>query len=357
MLLDVDVLPAHARGCAILGAGGGGSPQVGLLAALQALEEFGPVPLVDLDDLPDDGLIMPCGMVGAPTVSLEKPGNGWEGVWLRDRIEALTGQKVAALMCTEIGGANGCEPIGWAARMGLPIVDADGMGRAFPEMPQVSMHIAGIRPDPCVITDERGNVSVLYPTSGQWLERLCRSTAVAFGGRGVTSEYLMTAAQARTATVRGSVSRAIMIGQLIAESDDDSVGRLLAAVDGFRLIEGKVVDVDRRTTGGFVRGSIIIEGLRGDSGRLVRIEIQNENLVALEDGKVLASVPDIITVLDTQSAEAITTEMLRYGQRVTAVAFPCDPIWRTDKGIESTGPRAFGYEFDYQKVEDIHERA
>ena len=357
MLLDVDVLPAHARGCAILGAGGGGSPQIGLLAALQALEDFGPVPLVDLDDLPDDGLIMPCGMVGAPTVSLEKPGNGWEGVWLRDRIETLTGQKVVALMCTEIGGANGCEPIGWAARMGLPLVDADGMGRAFPEMPQVSMHIAGIRPDPCVITDERGNVSVLYPKNGLWLERLCRSIAVAFGGRGVTSEYLMSAKEARTATVRGSVSRAIMIGQLIAESDDDSVGRLLDGINGVRLIEGKIIDVDRRTTGGFVRGSVIIEGLRGDAGRLVRIEIQNENLVALEDGKVLASVPDIITVLDTQSAEAITTELLRYGQRVTAVAFPCDPIWRTERGIESAGPRAFGYEFDYQKVEDIHELA
>ena len=354
MLLDADVLPAQARGCAILGAGGGGSPTIGLLAALQAIEDHGPVQLVDLDDLPDDGLIMPCGMVGAPTVSLEKPGNGWEGVWLRDRIEQLTGQKVVALMCTEIGGANGCEPVGWAAKMGLPLVDADGMGRAFPEMPQVSMHVAGIDPSPCVITDERGNVSVLYPTDGLWLERLCRSTAVAFGGRGVTSEYLMTAKQARTASVRGSVSRAIMIGKLIAESPDDPVARLMDGLDGVRLIEGKIIDVERKTTGGFVRGSVIIEGLRADAGRLIRIEIQNENLVALEEGKVLASVPDVITVLDTQSADAITTELLRYGQRVTAVAFPCDPIWRSEKGLAATGPRAFGYEFDYQKVEDIH---
>lgn len=355
MLLDANVLPAQARGCAILGAGGGGSTQVGLLSALQAINDFGPVELVDLEDLPDDGLVMPCGMVGAPTVSLEKPGNGEEGVWLRDRIEQITGQKVVALMCTEIGGANGCEPVAWAARMGLPLVDADGMGRAFPEMPQVSMHVAGIRPDPCVITDERGNVSVLYPTSGLWLERLCRSTAIAFGGRGVTSEYLMTAKQARTATVRGSVSRAIMIGTLIAETTENPVASLMEGLSGFSLIEGKVIDVDRQITGGFVRGSVIIEGIGADSGRLVRIEIQNENLVALEDGAILASVPDIITVLDTQSADAITTELLRYGQRVTAVAFPCDKIWRTEKGLLAAGPRAFGYEFDYQKVEDLHD--
>lgn len=354
MQLDEKTLPHLARGCAVLGAGGGGSSRTGLMAALQAVEDTGPVELVDLDNLPDDALIMPCGMVGAPTVSIEKLSNGSEGVWIRDRIEGLTGRKVAAVMATEIGGSNGCEPVAWASRMGLPVVDADGMGRAFPEMPQVAMQVAGIRPEPCVLTDERGNVSVLYPKSGLWLERLCRSSAVAFGGRAVTSEYLMDAAQARTSTVRGSVSLAIRIGRLLAEPAGNPVEELLGLVRGFRLVEGKIIDVDRRTTGGFVRGSVIVEGLRGDAGRLLRIEIQNENLVALEDGQVRASVPDIITVLDTQTAEAITTELLRYGQRVTVVAFPCDPIWRTSRGLETAGPAAFGLDFDYVTIERIH---
>ena len=60
--------------------------------------------------------------------------------WRRDR------QRVAALMAAEIGGGNGLLPITWAARLGLPLVDADGMGRAFPEVPQVTMHLAGISP-------------------------------------------------------------------------------------------------------------------------------------------------------------------------------------------------------------------
>lgn len=354
MLLDADVLPAQARGCAVLGAGGGGTPRVGLLAALQAVEEFGPVELVDLDGLPDDGLVMPCGGVGAPTVSLEKLGNGREAARIRERVEELTGRRVVGVMCTEIGGSNGCEPVAWAARMGLPLVDADGMGRAFPEMQQVSMHLAGIRPDPCVLSDERGNVSVLYPTDAVWLERLCRASAVAFGGHAVTAEFLMSVREARAATVRGSVSTAIEIGRLLTESGDDPVDRLLDAVRGVRLVEGKIVDVERRTSGGFVRGSLIVEGLRGDAGRVLRIEMQNENLAALEDGAVVASVPDVITVLDTQTADAITTELLRYGQRVTVIAFPCDQVWRTDAGLAVAGPRAFGYEFDYQALEVIH---
>jgi hypothetical protein len=75
--------------------------------------------------------------------------------------------------------------------------------------------------------------------------------------------------------------------------------------------------------------------------------------VALERGRVLASVPDLITVLDTETADAIATERIRYGQRVTVIAFPCDPVWRTEPGIAATGPRAFDYDFDYVQVEEL----
>jgi len=112
--------------------------------------------------------------------------------------------------------------------------------------------------------------------------------------------------------------------------------------------------VERRVTGGFVRGSATIEGVGAGSHRVLRLEIQNENLVALEDGEVRAIVPDIITVCDTETGIPIHTERLRYGQRVTVIAFPCDPIWRTDRGLELAWPRAFGYDLDYVPVEAIH---
>ncbi len=83
------------------------------------------------------------------------------------------------------------------------------------------------------------------------------------------------------------------------------------------LITGKIVDVERHVTSGFVRGSVVIEGLGGDGGRVIRLELQNENLVALEEGAVLASVPDLITVLDSETAVRSHTDRLRYGQRVT----------------------------------------
>jgi uncharacterized protein len=352
-LLDPDSLRALARGCAVLGAGGGGDPYLGLLQALQATEDYGPVRLVDIDELPGDSLIMPCGGIGAPTVSIEKIENGDEGGRLREHLEFVTGGTVAALMAAEIGGSNGLLPAAWAARMGLPLVDADGMGRAFPEVPQVTMHLAGISPSPAVMTDERGNLIVFRAISGHWMERLERAAAVEFGGAASSTEFSLTAAQARGATVRNSVSLAVRIGEAVAHAQGSPVDALIAEVNAFRLVSGKVSDVERRTTRGFVRGSVVVEGLGEDTGRLIRLELQNENLVALERGKLLASVPDLISVLDSETADAIVTERIRYGQRVTVIAFGCDPVWRTERGIEVAGPRAFGYDFEYVPVEEL----
>ncbi len=352
-LLDPDSLRALSRGCAILGAGGGGDSYVALLQALQATEDFGPVPLIDLDELPDDALIMPCGGIGAPTVTIEKFENGDEGERLREYLQFMTGRRVAALMAAEIGAGNGVLPITWAARIGLPVVDADGMGRSFPEVPQVTMNLAGISPCPAVMTDERGNLVVFRTISGDWAERLERAAAVEFGGAASSTEFSLTAAQARGATVRNSVSKAIRIGEALGGARGSPVAALIAELGAFQLVTGKVLDVERHTTSGFVRGSVVIEGLREDAGRLIRLELQNENLVALERGRVLASVPDLITVLDSETADAILTETIRYGQRVTVIAFACDPVWRTERGIDLAGPRAFGYDFDYQPVEEL----
>jgi DUF917 family protein len=68
-------------------------------------------------------------------------------------------------------------------------------------------------------------------------------------------------------------------------------------------------------------------------------------------------VPDLTSVADSPPADAIATELVRYGQRVTVVAFGCDPIWLTPRGLETAGPRAFGYDFDYRPLEVPHAAA
>ena len=99
MRLDAQNLGSLARGCALLGAGGGGDPELGLIMALTAVDQHGPVDVVALEDLADDALIMPCGLVGSPAIASEKIWGGDEGRILRNAVERLRTKALAALMC------------------------------------------------------------------------------------------------------------------------------------------------------------------------------------------------------------------------------------------------------------------
>jgi len=86
------------------------------------------------------------------------------------------------------------------------------------------------------------------------------------------------------------------------------------------------------------------------------VSFQNENLVAWLDGEVVAAVPDLITIIDAETGDAITTERLRYGFRVIVLGIPCDEKWRTPAGVELGGPRHFGYDFDFVPLEQLAAR-
>lgn len=58
--------------------------------------------------------------------------------------------------------------------------------------------------------------------------------------------------------------------------------------------------------------------------------------------KILATPPEIISVLDAATGEAITSDSLRYGLRVTLISLPAPEIWTTPKGLALVGPGRFG---------------
>ena len=341
---------ALAAGCAVFGTGGGGAVYNSQLAAEQALTVHGPVELVTVADLTaDDAVIMMSG-IGAPTVGIEMLTSAAQVDALLREAEVAAGRPITALMAAEIGGSNGVAPAGWAARLGVKLLDADGMGRAFPEATMIAMNVAGVRCDFAVMSDVVGNVVTMRTVDLGWLERHARAITVASGGLCLGAHYLLTAETARGAVIEGTVTAAIRVGHALLASTEP-VRAIADELDAAILITGKIVDVERRTEGGFVRGSVTVAGTGADRGRLQRIELQNENLLVLEDGEVIASVPDLITILDAETGHAISTEMLRFGQRVSVLAWACDPLWRTDRGLELAGPRAFGYDLPYVPFE------
>ena len=75
-----------ALGAALLGAGGGGDPYIGKLVAMGALKECGPVTLLDPQEVPDDALVVPIAMMGAPTILGGKAIGGGEYKTLYDTV-------------------------------------------------------------------------------------------------------------------------------------------------------------------------------------------------------------------------------------------------------------------------------
>lgn len=348
--VTADDIAALAAGAAIFGTGGGGAVYTSQLTTERAIREHGPVRLLSVDDLgPDDAVIMMSG-IGAPTVGIEMLSSVRQIETLLDEAERVAGRKITAIMPAEIGGSNGVSPAGWAARLGVALLDADGMGRAFPEATMISTNVAGVPCDFAVLSDVVGNVVTLRTVDLSWLERHARAVTVAAGGICLGAHYLLTADSAAGAVIPNTISTAIRVGHALLESTEP-VRAVTDELEADVLITGKITDVSRRTEGGFVRGSLTIAGIGDDRGRLQRVELRNENLVVLEDGEVLATVPDLITVVDLETGHAISTEMLRYGQRVSVLAWACDPLWRTERGLELAGPRAFGYDLPYVPFE------
>ncbi len=345
-----------ALGAAVLGTGGGGDPYVGKLLAQSAIRQHGPVNVVTVDELEDDALVVSSAMMGAPTVMVEKIPNGDEVIRAFKALEDYLGQPITHTTSAEAGGMNSTIPFAVAAALDIPLVDADMMGRAFPELQMCLPTLYGLSASPMAIADEKGNVAVIETIDNLWTERLARSVTVDMGCSAMIALYALTGAQVKESMIAGTLQLAESLGRSIESArreHRDPIDVVQSELGGVRLFEGKVADVNRHTQAGFARGECQLAGRDAGKDTSLVLRFQNEHLIAIRDGEVVATVPDLIMVLETETGAPVTTEELRYGFRVTVVAAPCDPRWRTDEGLAVVGPRYFGYDIDYVPVEEI----
>jgi DUF917 family protein len=344
-----------ALGAALLGAGGGGDPYIGKLVAIGAVRECGPVTLLDPEEVPDEALIVPIAMMGAPTVLSEKAIGGSEYRTLYNMVSQFYGREIYAFMPIEAGGVNSMLPIAAAARIGLPLVDADGMGRAFPELQMVTFTIGGLSATPMALTDEKGNCVIFNTITNKWTEELARAVTMSCGGSVSVCLYAMDGKTLKQYAVKNIITRSERLGRAIRDLKNSPGGSseeaFFKVTEGFRLFKGKIADVRRETRGAFNFGKVVLEGLGSDKGREAYVEFQNENLTACVDGEIVCTVPDLICLVDTETFAPVTTDALKYGKRVFVIGLECFDMWRTPKGLELVGPRYFGCDTDYIPVE------
>jgi DUF917 family protein len=355
---DMDDL---ARGAAFLGTGGGGDPYCGRLFAQHMMRTHGEPNLMPVAELPDDANCFMVAMMGAPTVIIEKLMNGKDAELAVSRLEQATGRKADFIIPAEIGGVNSTLPIAFAAQRGLPIIDGDGMGRAFPEIQMATFNVYGVPICPVVLANDHMESVVIETPDAKSAEDIGRAVAMRMGLAVMFSGYVMTGAQVKQAAVPGTISLALGIGRAIREGRHagdpvDAILRFLRTTEYFKhcgvLFDGKVVDLLRETTRGFSVGKCVLEALDG-SGKTMEVTFQNEHLVARSDGRVLTIVPDLICMVDRETAEPITTEALRYGQRLKVIGVSAAPQMRTPAALAVFGPQAFGLKDKFTPIEEL----
>ena len=357
MKLSDQNLTDLCRGAAFLGTGGGGDPYIGKLM----VQKGNQIEIIDPTKIPDDSLIIPTAMMGAPTVLIEKIPRGDEACISLQKLEKFLGKKAYATMPIEIGGINSTMPLVVGALLNLPVVDADGMGRAFPELQMETFGVYGISGTPMVITNEKGETVLIETIDNKTMEWIARGVTIRMGGAAYIAEYPMTGKEVKRTSIPNTLTLAIKLGACIREARENHLNPFHEIINllpqtpssfGKIIFRGKIIDIFRKTQSGFAKGKAKIEGVESWKG-VMEIDIQNENLIAKVNGEIKAMVPDLICIFETETAEPLTTETLRYGQRVTVMGVSVPEIMKTKEALEIFGPRAFGINEDFLSIETL----
>ena len=394
-----------ADGCYVLGCAGGGSPAASRIQLRDMLRVGHKMRVVDASALKENASIYWGGHMGSPATSNERLQSLETVHAFNALMEYLHHDSFDAVMGLEIGGANGLEPflVGSSRFFDRPVIDGDWMGRgesfhdgssnlrcllifqtipAYPTYWQttIAVHAPG-ELVPCVIDSGDGKTIIMTKASNdEIVDRALRASCAEMGSRVGKAAKPTTTDRVRQFGVLNTVSLAWRIGKCIAMATAtntlSSVAEAIVHQVGGQksakiLFRGKIIAVERRLFKGHSYGSITIAGLSREedesadntdrmpavvTGGTLTIPFKNENIYAehtADDGtkSYVASVPDLICVLDSGSGKSLGVPEFKYGFRVTVLGITCSPRWTdTPAGLAIGGPKAFGYDIEYKPL-------
>lgn len=332
---DVDAL---AAGALLLGSGGGGAVSLGRQLLRNLLSGGAAVPLVTAAGLPPDALVVHTGVVGSPDVLAERLIDPVDLAVAARAVAGHLGRELAAVGVIEIGGLNG--PVGALAalELGVPLVDGDLMGRAFPSIEQSTLALAGEPVTPLALVGPGGDTVVLPRCSAARLQSLLTATVAAMGGAAALALFPVAAAVLAEHVVAGSVSSCLELGRACLRTLRPGVDpAALAGLTGGRVLaDGQVDEV--RARWGAIPGAVT---MTDRSGSTARIDHLDEFLAVTVDGAVTAASPEVIVALDASSCALLRVDQVHTGQGLVVFALPPLHDW-PESARELVGPRGFG---------------
>jgi DUF917 family protein len=358
------------QGCLVLGTGGGGSPEMGMRILKKALEDGVELGWVDADDIPDDvWSINPCGTGSIAPLS-EETLRQIEEMGLVDKLgddalieavkelEQYLGRSFGCVVAFEPGAGNTPDALVVGGRLGIPVVDGDYAGRAVPEDLQSTTHLYGKTTWPFAAVDKWGNITIAKSCANPRMgERLGKHLALAAFGDASTAVTPIPAREMKEVLVRGTLTKCLALGRATRaalERSEDPVDALIEIAEGWRLFEGLVTGKDWEDRDGYMFGTTHVGGTGDYEGQTLDVWFKNENHVSWLNGKPWICSPDIVTFVQAHNGAGITNTDIKEGDEVVAVGIKGLEAFRSEFGLnECTGPRYFGFDIDYQPIEDL----
>ncbi|USG65531.1 DUF917 family protein [Brevibacillus ruminantium] len=321
ILLDERMMEAAVYGGAVLGGGGGGWIEDGLQIGRLALEVGQPV-LVSDDEMADDDLLVTVSLVGAPAAK-DKFLKPIHYVRALELLSEKLKKPLSGIHTNENGA--GTTVNGWfqAAVTGLPIVDLPCNGRAHPTGTMGSLNLHEL-PDYVSHQAAAGGkgeryVEMSISSTIEKAASMIRKVSVEAGGLVAVARNPVTVSYARANGAPGGIRQAIEVGEaLLGNKGEAAIEAVCAKLGGRVVAEGEVRECSLETTGGFDVGRVIVGN--------TEMTFWNEYMTLEQDGKRLATFPDLIMTLDARTARPIVTAAIESGQAVAVIHVPADKL-------------------------------
>lgn len=352
-------------GCTVLGTGGGGSLEGGVRKIKANFDRNLKLSLVGLKEVPDDEIVACPYHVGSisPPDSIPKRNDPViidnEALHSFKSLEDYMKTKFYGSIATELGGGNTAAAMDIAMNMGIPLVDADPVGRSVPGVQHSSYFLNGINIAPAVVSNKFGDVMIVKSIVDDFrAEDVIRGFAAqSENSVGVVSQPVKGSVL-RNTVIDGTISFSQKIGHALRNAEKegkDPVHQMLEAGNGYLLFEGEVIsDADWKDENAYTVGEFEINGSGDFEGHNYKIWFQNENLVSWLDGNPDVGAPDLICVVKREDGIPITNPYQKKGDKVAVIGYRGWDEWRTEKALEIFAPKAFGYDIPWVPIEKNH---
>lgn len=371
LLHDETDVRDFARGCTLLGTGGGGLEENGIESLLSELEAGHEIGWVDANEIEDEALTACTFLMGSIAPHTEEVVKEMESYGLnnntskykeKDRLvqavkelESFTGKKIDAIVPIELGGANTCAGVATAAACGILAVDGDYTGRAIPEIQQTTPYLKDKVLWPVSSVDEWGDVAFIKDAINyRVVEKLGKKISEPAYGLSGDAGFLMSGKDMKDCIIKGDLTKCYNVGKMIreaGESGKDPVSAIIDELDGYLILEGTLTGKETEDKEGYYWGYHTVTGTKNDNGHIAKIWFKNENHACWYDDQVVATSPDSIVVVDAKTGMPYSNPKLAIGMEVAVIAIPAMEFFRTEKGVAILGPKYFGLNIEYIPIE------